>query len=529
MNKREAFILSALALLAIVLAFLVTRRISFRLDMSDNRAYTISRVSRELYREMEDQVRINYFLSDRLAQIHPVPREIGDLLREYADNSRGRIEISVRDPVKAGLTGLMEQLGIIANQIETVEQAQASVETVYSGILIEYLDRQEVLPFVFSIDTLEYDLTSRIRNMVREKQREIGVLVGDPDKSWTGDYGYLDQALRGAAYRIRVINSGEEIPDELPALLVIGGAGTLDDASLYRIDRYIQGGGRVFFSVESVAVNFEQGITPEPIMDTGLLAMISFYGATVQPCLVLDQNALTWPLRTQTTGGMIQLRLIKYPFWIGIRPETGNKSHPLTSAFNGVDLYWASPLELNPPEGVQAEALFGTTDQAWLMTKDFAASPEMADYLFRREEPDTRGQRIMAAALAGTFPSWFKGLPLPSGREGEELPAMTESPRPSRIVVLGDTDYLTGIIAMTRSERNLSFMVQAADWLGNDDDIISIGSRSSPEGRLDKITDPEKRGAAMLWSQALNVVLLPLGLIAFGAARSWKRKTGGRR
>ncbi|MDR0389113.1 MAG: GldG family protein, partial [Spirochaetaceae bacterium] len=492
MNKRETFILSALSLLAIVLAFLVTRRISFRIDMSDNRAYTISKVSRDLYQELEDRVRISYFLSDRLARIHPVPRAIEDLLREYADNSRGKIEVSVKDPVKAGLTSLMERLGLVANQIEIVEQDQASVATVYSGILIEYLDRQEVLPFVFSVDTLEYDLTSRIRNMARDKQREVGVIVGDADKSWLGDYGYLDQAFRGAAYRVREISAGEAIPDELPMLLVIGGAGDMDEMSLYRIDRYIQGGGRVFFAVESVAINFEQGIQPEPILDKGLLAMVSFYGATVKPELVLDQNALTWPLRTQTAGGMIQHRLIKYPFWLGIRPEAGNKTHPVTSAFNGVDLYWASPLELTPPEGISAEALFSSTDQAWLMTKNFAASPEAADYLFRQEEPDTKGPRIMAAALAGTFPSWFEGVSVDGAAfQGEEFPAMTASP--SRIVVLGDTDYLTGIIAMTLSERNLSFMVQAADWLGNDDDIISISSRSSPEGRLDKITDPVKR------------------------------------
>jgi ABC-type uncharacterized transport system involved in gliding motility auxiliary subunit len=304
----------------------------------------------------------------------------------------------------------------------------------------------------------------------------------------------------------------------------------MDEKSLYRIDQYIQGGGRVFFSVESININFEQGIMPEPVMDKGLLAMISFYGATIKPELVLDQNALTWPLRTQTASGMIQLRLIKYPFWVGIRPETGSKTHPVTSAFKGVDLYWASPLELNPPEGISAEVLFSTTDQAWLMTKNFTASPDMADYLFRQEEPDTRGPKIMATALAGTFPSWFEGVPKPEPAfpEEAELPDMIENPRPSRIVVLGDTDYLSGIIEITRSERNLSFMVQAADWLGNDDDIISISSRSSPEGRLDKITDPVKRRGAMLWSQTLNVVLLPLGLVALGAIRSWKRKTGGK-
>jgi ABC-type uncharacterized transport system involved in gliding motility auxiliary subunit len=393
--------------------------------------------------------------------------------------------------------------------------------------LIEYLDQQEALPLVFSIDTLEYDLTSRIRNMIREKTPELGVLIGDSERSWSADYGYLDQTLRNSGCRIQVINGGDEIPDGLPTLLVLGGAGELDEWALYRIDRYIQGGGRVFFAVESMDLNFEQGLVPQPIQDRGLLAMISFYGATVQPCLVLDQNALTWQLRTQAPNGMLQIRLVKYPFWIGIRPETAG-GHLLGSAFNGVDLYWASPLELNPPEGISAEAIFSTTDQAWLMTKDFAASPEMAEYLYRREESDTRGPRIMAAALAGTFPSWFEGVPKPE-REGEELPDMPLSPSPSRIVVIGDTDYITAIIDMTRSGRNLDFMVQAAGWLGNDDDIVGISGRTMPDGRLDKITDPERRRGAALWSQIVNVFLIPLGLVVLGFGRSWKRRAGERR
>jgi ABC-type uncharacterized transport system involved in gliding motility auxiliary subunit len=136
----------------------------------------------------------------------------------------------------------------------------------------------------------------------------------------------------------------------------------------------------------------------------------------------------------------------------------------------------------------------------------------------------------MAAALAGVFPSWFRGVPKPVREDGgEELPDMPSSPLPSRIVVIGDTDYITGIIDMTRSGRNLDFMVQAANWLGNDDDIVGISGRTMPDGRLDKITDPVKRRSAALWSQIINVFLIPLGLIVLGFVRSWKRRTGERR
>jgi ABC-type uncharacterized transport system involved in gliding motility auxiliary subunit len=301
----------------------------------------------------------------------------------------------------------------------------------------------------------------------------------------------------------------------------------MDEWSLYRIDRYIQQGGRVFFALDSIDLNIQEGLAPRTIIDQGLLAMVSFYGATVKPALVLDQNALTWPLRTQAANGMAQLRFVRYPLWIGIRPEAGNRAHPVSSSFDGVDLFWANPLELNTPEQVQAEALFTTTDQGWLMTKDFAVSPEQTSYLFSREEAATRGPQIMAAALSGTFPSWFEGVDKPF-REGEELPDMPETPQPSRIIVIGDTDFISFFIRITESEKNLNFMIKAADWLGNDDDIIGISSRSAEGGRLDKITDALKRRQAVLWSQALNVIIMPLALIVFAVYRSWKRRAGER-
>ncbi|MDR0708579.1 MAG: GldG family protein, partial [Spirochaetaceae bacterium] len=127
MNKKQAVILTAFAIAAFLLAFLVSQRVFFRLDLTKNKAYTISDVSRNLYTEIPDQVRITYFISDKLAAIHPLPGEIADLLREYAAYSRGRIKVTLRDPVKANLVEAVESLGIPGQQIETVEQDQASI------------------------------------------------------------------------------------------------------------------------------------------------------------------------------------------------------------------------------------------------------------------------------------------------------------------------------------------------------------------------------------------------------------------
>jgi ABC-type uncharacterized transport system involved in gliding motility auxiliary subunit len=524
MTKRQTNVITILSLAAIVLGILISQRLWFRLDLTKNKAYTISPVSRSLSAEIPDQVRITYYLSDKLASVHPIPGEIEDLLREYATYSRGKIRLTVRDPLKAGLTQEVEALGILPQQIQVVEQDQANFTMVYTGIVIEYLDQMDVIPVVFSLDTLEYDLTSRIRALLRGTQREAGFLVGDSGKQWSRDYNFLNQAFVQAGFRVRTLSPGEEIPDALPTLFVLGGVEDLDEWALYRIDRYIQGGGKVLFALEGVFVDENNGLESRVLVDKGLLSMVSFYGATVKPELALDRSALSLSYQSTDPSGSRAYRIIRYPLWIGVLAQNGNSAHPVSSGFNGVDLYWASPIELNPPSGVEGVPLFSSTPDAWVQTRNFTANPEMS-YQFQQEMDTTRGAKILGAALSGKFPSWFAGVPKPV-REGseEELPDMPAEPKESRIIVIGDSDMASTLVQYTRSDQNFTFLLKAADWLGNDDDIIGIRSRAPLSGRLDTIADPVKRISAMRFARILNVVIIPLVVIILGILRSLQRR-----
>ncbi|MDR2071562.1 MAG: GldG family protein [Treponema sp.] len=523
MTKKQTSVLTILSIAALALALLISQRLWVRLDLTKNKAYTISRVSRNLYNEIPDQVRITYYVSDRLASVVPIPGEITDLLREYAAYSRGRILLTVKDPVKANLVEEVERLGIQGQQIEIVERDEAGFATVYTGILIEYLDRTEVLPVVFSLETLEYDLTSRIRSLVRGADREIGVIVGDAGKQWSTNYGYLDQALTQAGFQVRTIGAGEEIADTLPALFVLGGMEDLDDWALYRIDRYIQGGGKALFALEGVAVETQTGITARELNDQGLLAMIASYGAQVKPALVLDRTAQTLSYQTGGRGGFLEYRMVRYPHWIGVTGQNGNGGHPISASFAGADMFWSSPVELNPPAGIEGTILFTSTPEAWLQTKDFQVNPDM-DFAFTQEMEETKGTKVLAAALAGKFPSWFAGKDKPV-REGssEELPDPPGTSGDARIVVIGDTD-MASLMFIRNRQPNLNFLIKAADWLCNDDDIIGIRNRSILAGRLEKIVDIEKRIVAMSFARALNVIVIPLAVIVAGLLIALRRR-----
>ncbi|MDR2842936.1 MAG: GldG family protein [Spirochaetaceae bacterium] len=523
MTKKQTSIITALSVLAVLLALLVSARLWFRLDLTAQHAYTISPVSRNLAKEINEPVQITYYVSSKLEKLYPQPNAIKDLIREYTTYSKGKIRFTVRDPAKEGLEQLMQNLGIQPTNIQVVEKDEASFSLVYTGIRIEYLDRQDVIPLIFSTSTLEYDLTSRIRSLVNNTEKQIGIIVASVDRNFQQNFNMLNQYLEFTGFKVRQIAPGEEIDRNLPGIIVIGGTETLDDWALYQIDLYLQFGGRAMFLADSVAVDLDNnGPQARQLEDQGLLAMLENYGAKIDNSLVLDISSLSVPANG--------LMFIRYPFWVSVLQDNANVEHPVTAQFGGVSLFWPNPIELLPRDGTEAAALFTSTDDSWLQTKNFVLDINQIQ-LMQQEQESTSGKKILSAALSGKFPSFFQSNSNPQGwpkpeREGSEiqLPDMPLQNEESRIIVVGNINFIDDRFQQERDERNISFFISAADWLSNDADIIGIRSRASGGKGLNRIADPDARFAASSFARALNTVLIPLAVLVLGIYAGVRRK-----
>ncbi|GMO56523.1 MAG: GldG family protein [Termitinemataceae bacterium] len=520
MTKKQTITITSLAIAAIILGLLVSNRLWFRFDLTRHKAYTISKVSKDLGRGLEEPVLITYFVSDKLKKLFPNPGEIEDLVREYTTYSKGKIRFAVRDPEAEGIDQQMQNIGIPAQQINLQERNAASVSMVYSGIFIEYLDKTDVIPVVFNLDTLEYDLTSRIRSLISGTKREAGVLVGIQGKNLTQNFKYVKQFLEMAGFTVNQLYEDSEIDSDLGELIVIGGVDTLSDASLYRIDNYIARGGKVLFLTETVAIETSYGINARKLEDLGLLSMLNHYGISVADALVLDQAAITDLFYTPTG-----VQLMRYPFWVNVLRENASKDHPVVSNFAGLDLFWPNPIRIIEKNDVESTMLLKTTEVAWLQTKDFVLDPA-SSYMMGAEKGETEGAYGLAASLSGKIPSFWRDKPKPKlDNEGdgvEPLPDLPSVSAASRIIVIGNTKFVED--ETIRDKRNLDLFVSAADWLSNDDDIINIRNRVQGVGRLDKIQDEDKRFAAMTFARLFNTILIPLAVLIFGLYWANKRK-----
>lgn len=516
-KRRQRAIIVALVVADLVLAAAVTTRFFFRVDLSRNRAYTLSAATRGIVAGLQEPLAVTYYVSDKLRGRYPFPGQVEDLLNEYAVAARGKLTVKSLDPAKAKTPVRPEQLGIVAQQMQVVEREETSVATVYSGIVLQYLDRTESLPFVSDLATLEYDLSSRIRAVVTDSRRTVGLLLGNVSKGWEQDYRYLLQEL-SARFDLRPVEKGSEVPADVPVLLVIGSR-DLDEYAVREIDRFVMRGGRAMLAVDSVDVNLAQGLVANVNQEKAMARALARWGVTLEDQLVLDTVNQRLSFRMQSNQYMI----VNYPHWVTVLAREVSRTNPITSRFAGLDLYWPSVLAVSPPPGVTAEPIVRSSPEAWAMKVPFETNPALSQVL--AQQATERRQFPLVVALAGEFPSALGGRELPTrpGETPSTAPVPAKSPS-TRLLVVADADFASDAIQYTQAEYNLVFLSNCVEWLSMEDDLLAIKTRAQADTRLSRISEPGRRAAAMRASQVVNVAVVPLLVIAAGVARLLLRR-----
>ena len=529
MKKRAEIVVFLLGLAIILLAALNSSRFFARLDLTESKAFSISRVSKKLFQEIPEQVYITYYVSDRLRKLYSFPQQVEDLLQEYAAYSRGKIRVESLDPLAAGEVTRAEQYGVLPQQIEVVERDETSLAKIYTGIVIQYLDRHETIPLAVRTDALEYELTSRIRKAVSGEERVVGILLGDARRDLQQEYGRLLSGL-GADFRVLPLTPGQDVPAEVDALFVIGNS-DLGEFELFPLDQYLMRGGRALFAVDGVGVDFMRGLIASKLANNPTLEMLASYGVKVEQELMADKYCQNFRLPTQILGQVMWQVLDKYPFWITVAGQFASSDNPITAHFTGLDLYWASPLTLSAlgersaTGGAVVEPLITSTPDGWTLDEEpFDTNPEAARMLLF-SEPENAGTRVLAASLRGELASWFRGKDIPK-REGESRTwqSIVETAKDARLVVVGDADFASNLMDFTEAAYNVGFLTNAAEWLSNSEDLLSIKTRLSRDVRLNRIQEPARRLAAVLTTEIVNVALIPLAIVGFGVARLLLRR-----
>lgn len=346
----------------LILLFLNSTRYSFKIDLTSSKKLTISNYSKQILDAAQEKINITYYRSKALYSLFPQGKEVEDFLKEFTSNKNASLKI--KDPAKENINYILENYGIYPNQIKTVGNNKTEYVNIYSAIVIEYLGNWEVIPFVISSVTLEYDLIGRIEHLITENKRIVNIICGN-GLSLDNDYSYVIPWLNSQGFICNDIKLNEDILNKFDynsKLLLILGSDKFTDSNCADIELLMQKGIKVLFAVSPYSCDITNSWNITKPDNQKLIQMIKSYGIDFSFDLVADTSCAKITMENHennSLNGSVYKKQINYPLWINLLPQNYIKQ--------GMTLFW--PVEVKGlEEGI--DSILYSSDSAFKIKKD---------------------------------------------------------------------------------------------------------------------------------------------------------------
>jgi ABC-type uncharacterized transport system involved in gliding motility auxiliary subunit len=494
MKKRKRNIVIWILMICVLgLAAVISTHYNAEIDLSKDKVYSLSPVTKKLLADNGKSIVITYYVSPELKSFSTLPDRIISFIEEY-DTAGGPLVESRAVEVQSGETGmLIEQLGLIPQIFGSVDGNRQTALSAFSGIVIESTSRMTSVPFVFDMGVIEYEVTSGIKRILSEEKKQIGIMIADSSRTIEQHYSLLTRFLL-SIYSVRQVTLGTSIPEDIETLIVLGQQDiTPEDAD--SIDAYLKNGGTALFCIDPVYVDLDDNLSAEPAANTALHELLVRYGIRTEENLIIDSSMkqLRIPVAAEQTGETVWRNLGPYPFWISMQQENIHTDHPVTARFQGLDLLWCSPLSIHEVPGLSYTVLARSTADAWLIDRPYQTQPGETHFSIRDR-----------AVGSGPFPTAVSV----QGKLTENQDSMT------KVVVIGDADSASDLMEYSDSMHNVLFFAGAVNWLTLEEELLTLLENSNRT--LDLKNDLEQRVRFIL---LLNIFVIPLAIMLFGAVR----------
>ena len=378
------------------------------------------------------------------------------------------------------------------------------------GLALVYGDKQEAIPAITRVETLEYDLARALRRLLSAEQEKsvIALSTGHGEPEIINGKGPLE-ALRlrlEENYTLQGVTLGgtEEIPDEVDILWVVGPQKALNMRALYQLDQFVMRGGSLGVFLTNTKPNL-RSLRAEPVYH-GMETLLAHYGVQVNRDVIADRvhnGEMAFPVRQ---GRLVRQVQISYP----LIPKAINisKELPVMRGLESMLVPFVSSVGLQEPlpVDVEGEVWASSSKESGKIVGLQTINPQA---FTQRALGEVQGEYPVLVQLKGIWGSFFADKNPPNPNDVSQI---TQG-APARIVVGGSADMVA---------NNLPFMLNLADWMVEDEDLINIRSKIIQLPQMESIEETREHQYKLF-----NLLFGSVLVLIFGGGRIILRRRGG--
>lgn len=538
-----------------------------RIDLTQEKRYTLSESSKKLMSNLEDIVFIRCYLEGDIPseykKLRNETKEMLDQFRAYNpdieyefvdpngfENAKDKNEFYQRLFEK----GFSPLLTTSTNNNSQVQQY------IFPYLEITYKGRTTIVPLISSkngfssdgivnasIENLEYNLYTAIRSVATQQRGKVAFLYGHGEwqveniwdfisslnEYYTVDSISINEKLNALTERVydSVNPNLVKIKNKFDCLVIAKPTSIFSYKDLYLIDQYIMHGGKVLWLVDPLLVSMDslqtQANTFAISNFTGVDDILFRYGVKLNTNLVTDMQCAKIPIVTgQYQNNTPQMTYYPWNFFPEISP---NANHIISDKISPVKMEFASSIDTtNSP--AKKTILLSSSNRTRVLNSPVNVSLQM---LKQKQDASlfNSGAKDVAILLEGEFSSAFKNRLTPEMELNSQMAYKDFSDTTAMIVIAdGDVvrnDFMNGQLLPLGYDKytrkmygNKEFLVNCVNYLCGDEDLIPLRSREVIMRNLD-LAKVEREKTA--W-QIVNVALPIVVIVLFGVLLAVSRK-----
>ncbi len=489
-------IAAILAMATIILAN--TTLTSWRLDLTENRLYTLSDGTLNIIRSLDEPITLDFYFSRKvlseIPQIVNYANRVRDLLGEYAAKSNGKIRLNVIEPepfseqedraVAGGLQGVAINVG---------------GSPAYFGLVgTNSVDDELTIPFFQNSreQQLEYDLTKLVYNLANPQKRVIGVLsqlpvFGNFMPGRAREWVIAD--LVAEFFETKSLDPGVSAIEDVELLLVIHPK-EIAEETLFAIDQFLLGGGNAVLFVDPMAEGDNVQPDPQnpyvlPRLGSSLEPLFNAWGIEVSEDQIAGDLRAAMRVQSRTERGIQETNYLP---WLRLDRSNLHADDFITAELSNINMGTAGFITRKEDATIDFIPLIQTSSESMRIDTDlirFQQDPArmLSDFVSGNE------RLTLAARISGTVPTAFPdGRPVAApdidSTDIEHTDTDFLTAGDINVIVVADTDILNDTFWINRQNflgievpqaiaDNGNFVINALEHMSGSSDLISLRSR----------------------------------------------------
>ena len=530
-----------------------------RIDLTNEKRFTLSRATKKLLSKLDAPVQVDVFLKGSYPSgFRKLSSSTDDILREFKEVAGNNLQYRFIAPdekvegTEVTYADTLSAMGMFPINLTSQVKEGQQQQFVYPAALVHYKD--QVMPVeIYKGKTpmisfqelnsaealLEFKLADAIAKISRKEKPVIAYATGNGEPMGYNTYDLVENTLK-TDYRFFTLDLARQpaIPLEIKVLLIVKPARPFSDMEKLKLDQYIMQGGKVLMFIDRLNAEMDSLQIKNEVVaydrELNLNDQLFRYGVRINADLLMDLQCDYLPFDVNGNG---QFELLPWNYF----PVLESKSdHPVNKNLGFIAGQFMNSLDTAEADGIKKTILLSFSvnarkigTPALISGKENVAAPE--------DDKFKTANIPVAVLLEGKFSSFFANRLSQAMNDSLEKYENTFLPQcinENKMIVVADGDIVLNAVVKGGqpipmgmnpftygSQRefpfaNKAFLQNCLDYLVNENGL----SEAKAKDYVARLLDTKKVNEQKTFWQIINIAVPVLLVLIFAIIFQWLRK-----